>query len=97
MGRDRDFDRFARDSAAGCILGLRKMAGNTFTDSDRRAMKDSLDVLRVAMVQPVGTSASGRVPGAVSDLDVNRALIMIACSAMQLWSSGRLDAMEVDG
>ena len=97
MGRDRDFERFARDSTAGCILGLRKMGGATFTESDRRAIEEGLDVIRTACVQPVGTSASGRVPGAVSDLDVNRALIMIACSAMQLWSSGRLDAMEVDG
>ena len=96
MSLDADFERFARDSAAGLILGLRKMGGNTFTEADRRAMVDGLDVLRTAIVQPVGPSASDRVPGAVSHLDVNRALIMVACSAMQLWASGRLDAMEVD-
>ena len=96
MTRDADFERFARDSAAGFILGLRKMGGNTFTEADRRAMVDGLDVLRTAIVQPVGPSASDRVPGAVSHLDVNRALIMVACSAMQLWSSGKLDEVEVE-
>lgn len=45
------------------ILTLRKMAGATFTESDRRAMEDGLDVIRVACVQPVGTSAASRVPG----------------------------------
>ena len=96
MSLDADFERFARDSAAGFILGLRKMGGNTFTEADRRAMVNGLDVLRTAIVQPVGPSASDRVPGAVSHLDVNRALIMVACSAMQLWSSGKLDEVEVD-
>lgn len=96
MTTEEDFERFARDSAAGFILGLRKMGGNTFTEADRRAMRDGLLVLRTAMVQPVGPMAADRVPGAVSHLDVDRALMMVACSAMQLWSSGRLDAMEVD-
>ena len=96
MTRDEDFMRFARDCSQGAILALRRMGGATFTESDRRAMVDGLDVLRTAVVQPVGPSASNRLPGAVSHLDVNRALIMVACSAMQLWSSGKLDEVEVD-
>ena len=93
---DDAFERFARNATTGTILGLRKMGGNTFTEADRRAMADGLDVLRTSVVQPVGPSASDRFPGAVSHLDVNRALIMVACSAMQLWSSGKLDEVEVD-
>ena len=96
MSLDADFERFARDSAAGFILGLSKMGGGTFTESDRRAMEDGLDVIRVACVQPVGTSASHRVPGAVSSVEYERAKMMVVMGAMQLWSSGKLDEVEVD-
>ena len=53
MTRDAGFERFARDCSQGAILALRRMGGATFTESDRRAMVDGLDVIRVAMVQPV--------------------------------------------
>ena len=89
MGRDADFERFARDAATGTIVALRRMGGATFTESDRRAMVDGLDIIRVALVQPVGQCAASRVPGAVSELECDRA-------AMQLWSSGKLDEVEVD-
>lgn len=96
MTTEEDLERFARNSTMGCMLAMRGMDGATFTEADRRAMRNGLLVLRTAMVQPVGPMAADRVPGAVSHLDVDRALMMVACSAMQLWSSGRLDAMEVD-
>lgn len=48
MSRDADFERFARDAAQGTILALRRMGGATFTESDRRAMVDGLDVIREA-------------------------------------------------
>lgn len=96
MTTEENFERFARDSTMGCMLTMRGMDGMTFTEADRQAMRDGLLVLRTAMVQSVGPMAADRAPGAVSHLDVDRALMMVACSAMQLWSSGRLDAMEVD-
>lgn len=97
MGRDRDFERFARNATTGSILALRKMGGGTFTESDRRLMEDGLDVIRTAMVQSVGaTGAASRVQGAVTDLDYERAKMQVVAGAMQLWASGRLDAMEVD-
>ena len=97
MVRDADFERFARDASAGMILQLRKMAGNTFTESDRRSMVDGLDVIRVAMVQPVGaTRAATKVKGAVTDRDYDRAVMQVVMAAMQLWSSGKLDEVEVD-
>ena len=96
MSRDADFERFAADATTGMILALRKMAGATFTESDRRAMVDGLDVIRVACVQPVGTCASERVKGAVSSAEYERAKMMVVMGAMQLWASGRLDEVEVD-
>ena len=92
-----DFERFARNATTGTILALRKLGGATFTESDRRSMVDGLDVIRTAMVQPVGaTSAAPRVRGAVTDGDYERAKMQVVASAMQLWSSGKLDAIEVD-
>ena len=64
--------------------------------SDRRAMVEGLDVIRVACVQPVGTSASERVKGAVSSAEYERAKMMVVMGAMQLWASGKLDEVEVD-
>ena len=96
MTRDADFERFARDCSQGTILALRRMGGATFTESDRRAMVEGLDVIRVACVQPVGTSASERVKGAVSSAEYERAKMMVVMGAMQLWSSGKLDLVEVD-
>ena len=96
MGREEDFERFARNSTTGMMLALRKMGGATFTESDRRAMEDGLDVIRVACVQPVGTSASERVKGAVSSAEYERAKMMVVMGAMQLWASGKLDLVEVD-
>lgn len=96
MGRDADFERFARDAATGTMVALRRMAGATFTESDRRAMADGLDVIRVALVQPVGQCAASRVPGAVSEAEYDRAVMQVIMAAMQLWSSGKLDEVEVD-
>ena len=96
MSRRADFERFARDCAQGTILALRRMGGATFTEGDRKAMVDGLDVIRVACVQPVGTSASHREPGAVSSAEYERAKMMVVMGAMQLWASGKLDLVEVD-
>ena len=96
MKRDAYFERFARDCSQGAILALRRMGGATFTESDRRAMVDGLDVIRVACVQPVGTSAASRVPGAVSSVEYERAKMMVVMGAMQLWASDKLDMVEVD-
>lgn len=92
-----DFERFARDSALGAMAALRGMGGATFTEGDRRLMVDGLDVIRTAMVQPVGaTRAASRVKGAVTDGDYERAKMQVVTSAMQLWASGKLDLVEVD-
>ena len=98
MSLDADFERFARNATTGSILALRKMGGATFTESDRRAMMEGLGVIRVAMVQPVGaTDAAPRVKGAVTGREYDRAVMQVICSAMQLWSSGKLGEVECDG
>ena len=91
------FERFARDSTTGLMLGLRRMGGATFTESDRRAIKEGLAVIRTALAQPVGTSAGSRVKGAVTSGEYERAKMQVVMGAMQLDDSGLLDGMEVDG
>ena len=98
MSLDADFERFARNSTTGMMVGLREMAGATFTESDRRAMVEGLGIIRTAMVQPVGaTDAASRVKGAVTGREYDRAVMQVICSAMQLWSSGKLVEVECDG
>ena len=90
------FERFARDATTGLMLAMRRMGGATFTASDRRAIKDGLDIIRTAMAQPVGTSAAHRSGGAVSSGEYERAKMQVVMGAMQLDDSGLLDSLEVD-
>lgn len=96
MSRDEDFMRFARKQSAILMATLRMMGGQTFTEADRHAMEDGLDILRVAMVQPVGPAAGHRVKGAVTSAECDRAVMQVICSAMQLWLSGKLGEVECD-
>ena len=97
MDRSFDFERFARTQCTAMMAGLRKMGGRTFTESDRDAMVDGLEIVRVALVQPVGFYCADRVKGAISWQEYDRATMQIVCAAMQLWLSGKLDEVEVDG
>lgn len=91
------FERFARNSTTGMMLGLREMGGATFTESDRAAMVDGLQIIRTAMVQPVGaTDAASRAKGAVTGREYDRAVMQVICAAMQLWASGKLGEVECD-
>ena len=92
------FERFASTQATAMMAGLREMGGRTFTESDRAAMVDGLEIIRTALVQPVGaTDAATRVKGAVTGLEYDRAVMQVVCSAMQLWLSGKLGEVECDG
>lgn len=97
MTRKDDFERFARTQATAMMSGLRMMGDRTFTESDRAAMVDGLEVVRVALVQPVGFYGADRVKGAISWQEYDRATMQIVCAAMQLWLSGKLDEVDVDG
>jgi hypothetical protein len=91
------FERFARTQSTSMMVSLRAMGGATFTESDRAAMVDGLEIIRIALVQPVGaTDAAARVKGAVTGREYDRAVMQVVCSAMQLWLSGRLGEVECD-
>lgn len=91
------FERFASTQATSMMAGLREMGGRTFTESDRRAMVDGLEIIRTALVQPVGaTDAASRVKGAVTGREYDRAVMQVICSAMQLWTSGKLGEVACD-
>ena len=68
-----------------------------FTEHDRDAMTESLNVIRTALVQPVGTTptAKQRNVKCVTDAEYDMAVITVLCSAMVMWLSGTLDKVEV--
>ena len=91
------FERFARNSTTGMMLGLREMGGATFTESDRAAMVDGLEIIRTAVGPPGGaTAAAARAKGAVTGREYDRAVMQVICAAMQLWASGKLGEVECD-
>ena len=74
-----------------------------FTASDRDAMKEACDVIRTAVVQPIGLSRKGwpvgenpKLAGAVGEAEYDRAVMQVMCGSMALWLSGKLDEIEVD-
>lgn len=96
MIRNETFEKFAANATTGTMLALRKMQGNTFTEADRQAMIDGIDAIRTVIVQPVGLSCGQRVGGSVSEQEYERAKMQIVMAALQLWSSGKLERIEVD-
>lgn len=97
VASDDVFDKWAAQHTMGSILELRELSGATFTEADRAAIVDGLKVIRTALVQPVGLDAYKRSPGAVSSQDYQRAQMQVIVGCFQLWSSGRLAEVEVDG
>ena len=68
-----------------------------FTEHDRNAMAESLNVIRTALVQPVGATPTAKQRNAecVTDAEYDMAVITVICSAMVMWLSGTLDKVEV--
>lgn len=64
-----------------------------FNAHDAQAMAEACNVIRTAMVQPVGANAAAkkRDKNAVTDIEVNRAVAIVLATAMTLWLSGGLD------
>lgn len=89
------FAEFRMNPSLEMMLTFKGWSGG-FTASDRDAMERGLNAIRTAMVQPVGTKAADRRTDAVSDAEFSRAVLSVIASAMALWMSGRLDAVEVD-
>lgn len=68
----------------------------SFTSSDKQAMADALQTIRTAMVQPVGTNADAKRRNAkcITDAEYDLAVMMVLCTSMCLWLSGKLDEIE---
>lgn len=69
-----------------------------FSSADKQAMKDALQTIRTAMVQPFGANADAkrRDSRCVTDVEFDRAVMTVLCTAMCLWLSGKLDEIETE-
>ena len=68
-----------------------------FREADRRALKEALNTIRTAVVQPVGTTdrAKARDRRCVTGAEFDAAVTVAIAAAMVMWLSGALDEMEV--
>ena len=64
-----------------------------FSESDKRAMAESLNTIRTALVQPFGANADAkkRDSNCVTDVEFDRAVMVVLSTALAMWLSGALD------
>ena len=64
-----------------------------FSESDKRAMAESLNTIRTALVQPFGANADAkkRDSKCVTDVEFDRAVMVVLSTALAMWLSGALD------
>ena len=64
-----------------------------FSESDKRAMAESLNTIRTALVQPFGANADSkrRDSNCVTDVEFDRAVMVVLSTALAMWLSGALD------
>ena len=64
-----------------------------FSESDKRAMAESLNTIRTALVQPFGANADAkrRDSKCVTDVEFDRAVMVVLSTALTMWLSGALD------
>lgn len=93
---DAAFAEFRHNQALEAMLTFAGWQGG-FSESDRRAMAEGCNVIRTALVQPVGTAAAGKCPGAVSDAEFSGAVLRVLAASMVLWLSGKLAEVACDG
>lgn len=69
-----------------------------FSAADKQAMKDALQTIRTAMVQPAGTNSNAKRRNAkcITDVEYDRAVATVLSTAMCLWLSGKLDEIETE-
>lgn len=69
-----------------------------FSAADKQAMKDALQTIRTAMVQPFGASSDAKRRNAkcITDVEYDRAVVTVLSTAMCLWLSGKLDKIETE-
>ena len=69
-----------------------------FTSADKHAMKDALQTIRTAMVQPFGTNSDAKRRNAkcITDAEYDLAVMTVLCTSMCLWLSGKLDEIKTE-
>lgn len=70
-----------------------------FSESDKHAMKESLNTIRTALVQPIGANADTKRRNAkcVTDGGFDRAVMVVLSTALAMWLSGALDTVQCVG
>ncbi len=70
-----------------------------FSESDKRAMAESLNTIRTALVQPFGANADAkrRDSNCVTDVEFDRAVMTVLACSMVMWLSGALDTVQCVG
>lgn len=88
---------FGHNPLLEAMLTLSTWKGG-FSAADKQAMKDALQTIRTAMVQPFGTNpdAKRRDAKCVTDVEYDRAVMTVLCTAMCLWLSGKLDEIKTE-
>ena len=88
---------FGHNPLLEAMLTLSTWKGG-FSAADKQAMKDALQTIRTAMVQPFGTNsdAKRRDTKCVTDVEYDRAVATVLSTAMCLWLSGKLDKIETE-
>lgn len=69
-----------------------------FSAADKQAMKDALQTIRTAMVQPFGTNSDAKRRDAkcITDAEYDLAVMTVLCTSMCLWLSGKLDEIKTE-
>ena len=64
-----------------------------FSESDKRAMAESWNTISTALVQPFGANADAkkRDSKCVTDVEFDRAVMVVLSTALAMWLSGALD------
>lgn len=86
------FESFRHYQALETMLTFAGWKGG-FSESDKRAMAESLDTIRTVLVQQFGTNADAkrRDSRCVTDVEFDRAVMVVLSCAFTMWLSGALD------
>lgn len=74
-------------------------SASDYSESDKHAMKESLNTIRTALVQPFGANADAkrRDSKCVTDVEFDRAVMVVLSTALAMWLSGALDTVQCVG
>lgn len=90
--------QFRHNPALESMLSFAGWQGG-FSESDKRAMAESLDTIRTALVQPFGANADAkrRDSNCVTDVEFDRAVMVVLSTALAMWLSGALNTVKCVG